>query len=334
MNLENLETILASEPKYRIKQIDQAIFVNLIDDWSKISNLPLALREKLAVGCDLKISGQNFIAKDENTQKALITLSDGLKIETVLLGHRDGRSTICVSSQVGCPLGCLFCATGQMGFKRNLKAWEIIEQVLFFARLLKKENKKITNVVFMGMGEPFLNYDEVLKAIRMINNPAYFNIGSRKISISTCGIIEGIKKLAGENLQVNLAISLHAPNDKLRSQLMPINKNYPLKELLPVIDDYVKKTSRQVMFEYLMIKDVNDSLAQAKELAALLKNKLYLVNLITYNPTGKFKPTSGSVIQAFKKELEKNGVKVTQRYNFGQDIAAACGQLATKLEDD
>jgi len=330
MNLKSLETILASEPKYRIKQVYQAVFVNLIDDWSKASNLSLALREKLNTVCSLKINGEVMVAKDENTKKALIALSDGLKIEAVLLGHRDGRSTVCVSSQVGCPLDCLFCATGRMGFKRSLNAWEIIEQILFFARLLKKEDKKITNVVFMGMGEPFLNYDEVLKAIRIINDPAHFNIGSRKISISTCGIIEGIKRLAGENLQVNLAISLHAPNDELRSKLMPINKNYPLEKLLPAVNDYVKKTSRQVMFEYLMIKGINDSLAQARELAALLKNKLYLVNLITYNPTGKFKPSSGSTVQAFKKELEKNGIKATQRYNFGQDIKASCGQLASK----
>jgi len=332
MNLENLEKIIASEPRYRVKQIYQAIFGNLIDGWSKISNLPLDLRQQLDENSDLKIKAEVLEASDRSTLKALITLTDGLKIETVLLQHNDGRNTVCVSSQVGCGLACQFCATGQMGFKRDLKTFEIVEQVLFFDRHLKKENKKVTNIVFMGMGEPFLNYDSVLSAIRIFNNKEYFNIGARKISISTSGVIPGIKKLATEDLQVNLAISLHAPNDKLRSKLMPINKQYPLEKLMKAIDDYVKKTSRQVMFEYLMIKGINDSPSLARELAQLVKSKLYVVNLISYNPTGKFEASGGTTISAFKKELEKNGINVTQRYNFGRDIDASCGQLQAKLK--
>lgn len=330
MNLKKLEKIIANQPKYRIKQIYQAIFNNLINDWTKISNLPLALREELSKDCDLKIEGEVFIAKDEESQKALITLNDGLKVETVLLKHSDGRNTVCVSSQVGCPLGCQFCATGQMGFKRDLTYLEIIEQILFFARSLKEKNEKVTNIVFMGMGEPFLNYDVVITAIKILNDPDYFNIGARRISISTCGIIEGIEKLTKEKLQVNLAISFHAPNDKLRSELMPINKQYPLKKLLAAVKKYAEISSRKVMFEYLMIDGVNDSPSHAKELAGLLKNKLFMVNLIPYNPTGKFKPSTGATIKAFKEVLMKHGVNVTQRYSFGQDINASCGQLATK----
>lgn len=329
MNLKKLEKIIANQPKYRIKQIYQAIFNNLINDWTKISNLPLALREELSKDCDLKIEGEVFIAKDEESQKALITLNDGLKVETVLLKHSDGRNTVCVSSQVGCPLGCQFCATGQMGFKRDLTYLEIIEQILFFARSLKEKNEKVTNIVFMGMGEPFLNYDVVITAIKILNDPDYFNIGARRISISTCGIIEGIEKLTKEKLQVNLAISFHAPNDKLRSELMPINKQYPLKKLLAAVKKYAEISSRKVMFEYLMIDGVNDSPSHAKELAGLLKNKLFMVNLIPYNPTGKFKPSTGATIKAFKEVLMKHGVNVTQRYSFGQDINASCGQLAT-----
>jgi len=330
MKLENLERILADQPKYRVKQAYRAIFFDLVDDWSAVSNLPLALRQTLSIGCDLRIAGQIFVARNQGTVKALITLVDGLKIETVLLRHSDGRNTVCVSTQVGCPMGCSFCATGAMGFKRNLTQWEILEQVLFFSRELKPKNQKVSNVVFMGMGEPFLNYDNVLAAIRIINDPDYFNLGARRISISTSGVIEGIKKITQEGLQVNLAISLHAPNDALRSELMPVNRRYPLKELLAAVTDYAEKTNRKVMFEYLLIDRVNDSSANAQELAQKMKNKLFMVNLIPYNETGKFKPSPGPVIKVFKSILEEAGVNVTQRYTFGQDIDASCGQLATK----
>jgi len=200
-------------------------------------------------------------------------------------------------------------------------------------RLLKNEKEKITNVVFMGMGEPFLNYDEVIKAIKIINDKDRFNIGARHISISTVGIIEGIKRLADENLQVNLAISIHAPNNRLRHQLMPINQQYPLTKLLKTVADYLKKTKRQVMIEYLMFKDINDSPKQAEELARLLKKNLpglFFVNLISYNQTEKFKPTSPEKIKKFKDILLKEGIKAVQRYHFGADIKAACGQLANQ----
>jgi 23S rRNA (adenine2503-C2)-methyltransferase len=229
-----------------------------------------------------------------------------------------------------------------MGFKRNLEVFEIIGQVLFFARYLKESSEKITNLVFMGMGEPFLNYENVIQAIKIINDKEGFNLGARKISISTVGIIEGIEKLSNEKLQVNLAISLHAPTDKLRSKIMPINKKYNLREVFKAVDNYIEKTNRKVMFEYLMIKDLNDSSECARELVKLIKKPLYFVNLISYNPVenilteGHYNPTENfqsspkEIIKNFKNILEKEGVSVTERYRFGRDIKAACGQLTAE----
>lgn len=243
--------------------------------------------------------------------------------------HGDGRNTVCVSSQVGCPLACKFCATGKMGFKRGLTAMEIIQQVIFFARLLKKEKKKITNVVFMGMGEPFLNYDNVMEAIRVMNDKNGLNIGARHISISTVGITEGIKNLAKEGLQINLAISLHAPSNELRSKIIPANNKYPIGPILRSVDEYIRKTKRKVMFEYLLIDGVNDSDSCALELAKIMKKPLYFLNLILYNPTGDFKPSSAKRLAFFRKILGREGIRFVQRYRFGQDIKSACGQLAT-----
>ena len=241
MNLTKLEKVLEKEPAYRLKQVKKAAFRDLIDDWNKVSTLPLRLREKLNKGCPLLINGELFFSADQKTIKTLITLNDGLKIESVLMRHKPrsrkslteqvrygerfslrgkNRNTICVSSQIGCPLDCKFCATGKMGFKRNLEVFEMVEQVIFFARYLKKTKEKVTNIVFMGMGEPFLNYENVISAIKILNDKEGFNLGARKFSISTVGITEGIKKLAEEKLQINLAISLHASNNKLRSELI------------------------------------------------------------------------------------------------------------------
>lgn len=322
----NLERALQGEPEYRIKQVKKLVFHDLIKNWDKATNLPLSLRERLKKEAFLAIKAKIFESKNKKTIKALLELEDGINIESVLMLHNDNRSTVCVSSQAGCPLGCLFCATGQMGFKRNLDYWEIVEQVLLFARL-----QKINNVVFMGMGEPFLNYDNVLKAVRIINDPHCFNIGARKISISTVGIFSGIEKLEHEDIQVNLSISLHAPNNELRSKLMPINKKYPLDKVLKKTDEYIKKTKRKVMLEYLMIKGVNDSLKEAEELYRLLKNRpLYMVNLIRYNPTGAFKASNAKTIKAFKDFLMQKGIFTTQRYEFGKDIKGACGQLVAR----
>jgi len=208
---------------------------------------------------------------------------------------------------------------------------EIILQVLLFSRYLKEKGseRKITNIVFMGMGEPFLNYDNVMDAIKILNDKEAFNIGARHISVSTAGIVEGINKFANEKMQINLAVSLHASNDKLRSELMPIARKYSLSQLFEAIENYVENRSRQVMFEYLLIDGVNDSEYHAKELSQLMKHPLYVVNLIRYNPTGgKFRPSTATSIRKFKNILMREGVKVTERHEFGQDIKAACGQLA------
>jgi 23S rRNA (adenine2503-C2)-methyltransferase len=329
MDLKQLQKSLAAEPAYRLKQAYQAIFIQLIDSWTAATNFSQAWRQKLNDECPLAISAKLYFSQDKRTVKALMTLVDGLKIECVLMRHADDRNTVCVSSQVGCPLGCLFCATGKMGFKRNLTSEEIIDQVLLFARYLKKEEAKITNVVFMGMGEPFLNYLNVLSAIKILNDPDGFNLGARHFSISTAGIIEGIKKLATEKLQVNLAISLHAPNNQLRSKIMPVNKKYSLEKIISAVDDYIQKTNRRVMFEYLMIKGVNDSEVEALELVEKFKKPLYMINLVVYNPTGQYQPSPSSQTKKFKEFLQKNHLAVTQRFSFGQEIKAACGQLAT-----
>lgn len=332
MNLNNLDKLLAKEPKYRQQQINNLLFKDMICDWQEASVLPLALRETLNQDCPLAITAQIFRSSSTFTSKAMLSLADTSQTETVLLKHSDGRRTVCVSCQVGCPMACRFCATGQLGFKRNLTAWEIIEQVLFWARTIKPKGEKITNIVYMGMGEPFANYDNVLNSIRSLNDPVKFGLGARHISISTCGLVEGINQLANEKLQVNLAISLHAPTNELRSELMPINKKYPLDKVLAAVKNYVKKTSRRVMFEYVLLKGVNDSLEHAENLAKIMAKPLYLVNIISYNPTGKFKATDKNKVNDFIDFLKSRGVAVTQRYTFGTDIWAACGQLANKAK--
>ncbi|MBT4335001.1 23S rRNA (adenine(2503)-C(2))-methyltransferase RlmN [bacterium] len=330
MNILSLKKILSSEPKFRFKQVMQAIYVDFVYDWDEVTTLSKELRSKLNIEAPLVINSGLSESKDKNTNKVLITLEDGLQIETVLMKHINGRRTVCVSSQVGCPLACTFCDTGKMGFKRNLTSYEIIEQVIFWGRILKKNNERVSNVVFMGMGEPFLNYDNVMKAIRVLNDKDGFDIGARKISISTAGLVTEIRKLAKEDIQVNLAISLHAPNDVLRSKLMPVNKQVSLKKLFEAIDYYIDLTNRKVMFEYLMIDKINDSEIDAKQLAELMSRPLYMVNLIPYNPTNKYQPSSQKAIDVFKNILRKRGVNVNQRFGFGQDIKAACGQLAGK----
>lgn len=330
MNLEKIKKFIGDQPNYRIDQIKKAIFQDLIKNWDEATTLSLDLRKKLASNFPLEIDSQLIISEDKKTIKGLITLEDNFKIETVLMRY-ENRNTVCVSSQVGCPLNCAFCATGKHGFKRNLSHSEIIDEVLLFARFLKEKGEKVTNIVFMGMGEPFLNYDNVLKAIEVLNDKDGFNLGIRSFSISTSGIIEGIEKLSEEGRQINLAISLNAPNNDLRSKLMPINKKYPLNQLLTAVDKYIEKSRRKVMFEYIMIRDVNDTNEHAKELLDIVKDRFCVVNLIPCNPIGeKFQPSPKERIQEFRKILKKKRVAVTQRYLFGRKISAACGQLAGK----
>lgn len=331
MDLSLLDTTLSDQPKFRLQQAKEAVFKNFIESWDEAKNIPKDVREILKKSCPLDIDAKLFFSKDDSTVKALITLKDRLKIETVLMRHEKYNS-ICVSCQVGCPMGCTFCATGKMGFTRNLTTNEILEQIILFGRLLKKENTKIDNITYMGMGEPFMNYENVLESIRTLNDKKLLNFGSRRISISTCGVIEGIGRLATENLEVNLAISLHAPNDKLRTEIMPSNRRYPLQKILQAVDNYISKTNRKVMFEYVLLKGVNDTASHALELSKLMKKKLYMVNLILYNPTGVYTATDFTEVKNFKQILEDKGVNVTQRYRFGQDIDAACGQLATRQD--
>lgn len=339
MNLSALKNVLRDEPKYRLQQVEKAVFVDCAENWAEAMTLSAELRDELKKQCPLGIEAEIYLSADGRTVKAIIDLQDGFKIESVLMRYESdsplrpvqGRNTICLSSQVGCALGCNFCATGKMGFKRNLTADEIIEQVLLWARYLNKSGEKVTNIVFMGMGEPFLNYDNVFESIRILNDQDGFNLGARHFSISTVGIVEGIKKLSNEPLQINLAISLHAPTDELRSKLMPIGKEYTIPKILAAVDEYIEKTNRKVMFEYIMIDDINDGEKQARQLARLMKKPLYFVNLIPCNQVGNFKPSSQTQIEKFKKILKGAGVQVNQRYSFGQDINAACGQLAGRV---
>lgn len=331
MNFDLLEKFFLDEPM-RLKQARRAVGRDLIESWKEAMVLPLAWRERLEKEIALDIRATIIVSADGNTRKAAIFLADGQTIETVLMRHRSSekgvRHTVCASSQIGCALGCAFCATGRMGFVRNLSAGEIVEQVVFWARQLKKENEKVGNAVFMGMGEPFMNYDNVLAAVRILNDDNCLGIGARHISISTVGIVDGIKRMASDMPQINLAISLHAANDRLRQSLMPINRKYPLARVMAAAGGYIAMTNRKLMFEYIMIKDVNDTVEHAKELAGLLKHKLYFVNLILCNPTGIFEPSSPNRLKKFKDILEKAGIQALARYRFGQDVSGACGQLA------
>lgn len=327
MNLKNLSKVLKDEPKFRYKQVEEAIYQKFVNSWDEVSNLPKKTIEELEKECPLDINGEILKSSRTNTRKAIIKLEDDSEIESVLMLNKEGKATVCISTQVGCPMKCTFCATAQMKFARNLTAVEIIEQVLFFSRILKNEGKRISNVVYMGMGEPFLNYENVMESIKILNDKDKFNIGARNISISTVGVIDGIRKLTMSKLQVNLAISLHASNEELRDKIVPINKIFTLKKVLNSADKYIEHTNRKVMFEYVMLKGVNDSDENAKELAQIMNKPLYVVNLIKYNDTGKFESSGNERIEKFMKILKDRGVNVTKRFSFGGDINSACGQL-------
>jgi len=322
---------LKSLTTLRQKQIRHAIFVNLINNPSDITTIGKEERDRMASATDIvpfELAGEQ--KSNDGSTKWLFELKDGAKIETVLMEFRDGRSTVCVSSQVGCPSGCLFCATGQLGFKRNLSSWEIISQVLFAARVLKAKDKKLTNVVFMGMGEPLLNFDNLIATIKELNDPNCFNLGRRHMTLSTCGVISQLSKFIEEDLGVTLAISLHAPNQKLREKLMPIAKANPMNKLFTVLDRYVERTNKRVSYEYLMLNGVNDTEKDALELVGLLENRLAFVNLINFNAISgsNFEPSNRQRIDNFKIILEKNHIPVTIRVSLGDEISAACGQLA------
>ncbi|MDD5477391.1 MAG: 23S rRNA (adenine(2503)-C(2))-methyltransferase RlmN [Candidatus Omnitrophica bacterium] len=335
LGLKELEDKLLSWglPKYHAKQIFSWIYQKGAFDFNSMSNLPLALRKKLAgefyiLGlalADMQVSG-------DGTTKFLFELADKNLIEAVNIPAAR-RVTGCVSSQVGCKFSCQFCASGLKGFKRNLTVGEILDEALYLKN--NTQQAELTHIVFMGTGEPLDNYENVIKSIRLINSPDALNIGARRITISTSGIIPGIERLAGEGLQIELSISLHAADDKTRSQLMPVNKKYPLADLIKCCHDYTAKTNRQITFEYILIKGLNSNLASAQNLVKLLKDlRLAKVNLIPVNPLAELKIFSPlkEEIEAFKECLFKSGINVTLRQERGQDIQAACGQLRLRYE--
>lgn len=323
-------------PLYRVKQVLQAIYREGKGSYQDMAVLPKDLRENLEEDVpifSLKVE-KEVSSKNGDTIKTVFKLNDGKFIEAVLMRFKDLRNSVCVSSQVGCPLRCAFCATGASGFSRNLTAEEITDQVLYFDQYLKKRDGRADHVIFMGMGEPFLNYDEVIKAVRSLNDPDLLGIAARHITISTSGIIPGIEKFADSKIQANLAVSLHAPNQEMRAKIMPIAASYKLDRLMDAIKKYLAKTRRRVSYEYVMLKDVNDSEKSAKELAALIEGQLCHVNLIPYNETRLgFQNAGQAKIDRFKKILESQKIPVTVRVSLGQDIGAACGQLAANKKE-
>jgi 23S rRNA (adenine2503-C2)-methyltransferase len=342
LTLPQLTELLASlgEPGFRAKQIYRQLYVKLAGSFADMSDLPAALRSKLAGRAAVQsLELQHVQAGDRGlTRKALFHVPGGPPIESVLMIY-DDRATVCVSTQSGCAMGCTFCATAQLGFRLNLSAGQMIEQVLWAARELAamSPSRSLTNVVYMGMGEPFNNYDAWWESVVRLHDPKGFNMGARSFTVSTVGIVPGILRLADEELPVNLAISLHAANDQLRSQLVPVNRKYPLAEIVRATREYTEKTHRRVSFEYVLLQGVNDALENARELAGLCRGAtdkgrplLCHVNLIPWNPVpgAPLSPSDRRRVLDFQNVLEDHKVACTVRVQRGVDIAAACGQLA------
>lgn len=318
--------LAAGQPAFRAKQLWQWVQVRGVTRWEQMGNLPAAWKSALAATHTPEpIRVIKETADAGGTRKWLGGLDDGECVETVLIPARDW-TTICLSTQVGCRMGCAFCASAKGGFARNLSAGEIVGQ---FQLVMAATGRRPDNVVYMGMGEPFDNYDEVLKSIRILNHPDGLNIGARRITISTSGVIPGIRRLAGEGLQVELSVSLHAANHELRRQLMPIENKYPLTELLAACRDYTAATKRFVTFEYTLIRGVNDSARDAEELARHLRSFSCRVNLIPLSPVPEFagEAPTRAAIEQFQQTLAARGVSVTLRESKGKDVNAACGQL-------
>ncbi len=333
LDLSGLTDLLTTwdEPAYRAKQIWQGLYQHHYNSADDFTSLPKSLRAKLA--SHLTFGGLTPISKlsssDRHTIKTLFRLGDGNVIEAVLMRY-ERRNTLCISSQAGCAMGCVFCATGQMGFKRHLASGEIVAQVMHYARYLHAEGERVTNVVVMGMGEPFHNYDNTLAAIDRLNDPDGFNFGARRFTISTVGLVPAIRRFADEERQVNLAVSLHAADDATRLDMMPVDRKYPIADLIEACRYYVQKTGRRITFEWALIHGVNDTPETARKLAALLKGLLCHVNAIPLNPTTGYNgvATDRGRAQVFKETLEKAGIPCTVRMRRGIDIAAGCGQLA------
>lgn len=318
-------------PKYRASQVWQGLYKNLWQTPQEFTTLPAQLKLELAqkFAFETLKPVRSLKSGDGSTEKVLFRAMDGVTFETVLMLYRV-RNTVCISTQSGCAMGCKFCATGQIGFIRNLTSGEIVEQVIYAARKLQKAGKKLTNVVLMGMGEPLHNYDNVIQAIERLNHSQGFDFGIRRFTLSTVGIIPGIERIAAERRKFNLAISLHAADNELRNSLIPINKKYPIEDLIEACDKYIASTHRRVTYEWALIDQLNDTEEQAHQLGKLLKGKLCHVNLIPLNPTQKFAGV-GSTIQKgkeFRDILLSYGIPCSIRARRGIDIQAGCGQLA------
>ncbi|MBO5011297.1 MAG: 23S rRNA (adenine(2503)-C(2))-methyltransferase RlmN [Elusimicrobiaceae bacterium] len=338
MNFEYVKQYIkdAGLPNFRIAQVQDAVFKRGISSWEEASSLPADLRAKLAEErpiLSFKVS-KIICSQEDKVAKALLTLKDGLQIETVLLKPQDTWS-VCVSSQVGCPLRCAFCSTGKMGFKRDLTQEEITDQVLMWYQYVRKEKlgERISSVVFMGMGEPLLNYLNVVKAARDLSRPDQLNIGARHISVSTSGIADKLHKLAVDLPQANLAVSLHNADNAERSKIMPVNRRYDLDDLKKALEEYIAMTGRQVFLEYSVIENVNSRPEHIRKLAdwiySVKDNYLLHVNLIACN-LGRGEKTSDRVVKDFAAGLKGMGIGVTIRKSMGNDILAACGQLASQ----
>jgi 23S rRNA (adenine2503-C2)-methyltransferase len=332
-NLKELEVLMLQwqEPPFRARQILSWLYQKGVMDFSRMTNLSGELKHKLKEHFSFpSLKLLKILESGDGTKKFLLELADKNYIEAVTIPAK-ARLTGCVSTQVGCKFSCRFCASGALGFKRNLSSAEILEEVLFLKNNL---SQKLTHLVFMGTGEPLDNYDQVLKAIRMINSPEGLHIGARRITISTAGIIPEIRRLAEEGLQIELSVSLHAADEKTRSLIMPVNIKYPLNALILACKNYIKKTNRQITFEYILIKGLNSDLQNARNLATILKGMNCKVNIIPANPVKELKvePAEPAEINVFKEALLKSGVRVTLRKPRGEDIQAACGQLRLGYE--
>ena len=334
LTLEQLEELMVQENqnKYRAKQLFSWIYEKNVTDFDLMSDISkkfiAILKEKY---CLIKPTIFTKQVSSDGTIKLLLEMEDGAKVETVVMRYNYGQ-VACVSSQVGCNMGCSFCASGLLKRQRNLTTSEMVGEILVLNDLIKEENLRVTHVVVMGTGEPFDNFDNVMNFIKIINNQKALAIGARHITVSTCGIPDKIRMYASSGLQINLAISLHAPNDELRSKLMPINKAYPLHELMEAIKYYNVTADRRITFEYILLKDVNDTMECADELASLIRPVFAYVNLIPYNEVNENGYHRSTRAKEFMDRLMKKGVNVTIRKEFGTDIDAACGQLRAKKE--
>jgi len=333
LDIERLTALFKvwGQPSYRARQLWDGLYQQFWSRLEDFSTFPRELRQQLAAESSFSNlhEAERLHSKDGQTTKVLFMLPDGQPIETVLMRYEE-RNTLCISTQAGCAMGCVFCATGQMGFRRNLSSGEIVEQVLYFARQLKDEGERVTNVVLMGMGEPFHNYEATLAAIDRLGDADGFNMGARRFTISTVGLIPAIKRFTAEKRQIGLAISLHATQDELRSSMLPVNQRYPVKDLIQVCREYVEVTSRRITFEWALIQNVNDSPEEAGRLAELLHGLNCHVNVIPLNPTRGYDGlrSTRERVAAFREILQSRGISCTVRVRRGIDIQAGCGQLA------